>query len=103
MPELNSRAERLREKRVQAVGIRTAGGERLSLLVDKRRLFVDGFGRIYFDSCKTDEEHLTKPPEEGEERTRCRFYIGDAFEVFEKYKGVKGTWHIALEFHPEEG
>ena len=36
---------------------------------------TDGFGRLFFDMCRTDEEHLlnTKIPE-GDDRPRCRVY-----------------------------
>ncbi len=38
----------------------------------------DGFGRVYVDSCKTNEEHL-KNHVEGRERPGCRKYIEDLF------------------------
>jgi hypothetical protein len=37
----------------------------------------DTFGRVYIDTCPTDEEHLTSPPPEGQERHTCRKYLDD--------------------------
>ena len=36
----------------------------------------DDFGRVYLDTCKTNEEHL-KNPVEGKERPGCRKYVED--------------------------
>lgn len=37
----------------------------------------DHFGRIYFDTCKTNEEHMNAPVPDGESRRQCRFYLED--------------------------
>ena len=53
----------------------------------------DTFGRIFFDKCATDEEHLlnTKIPP-GEDRPRCRVYVEDLLPA--GAVGQKGTWII---------
>ncbi len=66
---------------------------------------VEGFGRLYFDKCATDEEHLlnTEIPE-GDDRPRCRIY---ADEVVPKGTlNQKGVWIVKILFDdggPEEG
>lgn len=37
----------------------------------------DPHGRIYFDECASDEEHLTRVPTPPKDRTACRFYLDD--------------------------
>ena len=38
----------------------------------------DPFGRVYIDRCKTEEEHITRPPPPGRERRDvCRLYLDD--------------------------
>lgn len=39
----------------------------------------DQFGRVYIDTCPTDEIHLTSAPPEGQERHTCRKYLDDLF------------------------
>lgn len=38
---------------------------------------VDPFGRIYVDTCPTNEIHLTSSPPPGQERHTCRKYLHD--------------------------
>lgn len=45
----------------------------------------DQFGRLFIDECQTDEEHLTLPLPEGQERRTCRDYIDDI--IPEEYVG----------------
>jgi hypothetical protein len=51
-----------------------------------RNVFVrrDMNGRIVFDQCESDGEHLTRPLTEQEkmDRQRCRSYPDEAFESF---------------------
>lgn len=37
----------------------------------------DSFGRVYIDSCPTDEVHLTAVLPEGQERRTCRKFLDD--------------------------
>lgn len=41
------------------------------------RLHRDHFGRLYFDTCATDEEHMRAPVAPGDDRRRCRVYLDD--------------------------
>jgi hypothetical protein len=52
---------------------------------------TDGFGRLFFDKCATDEEHLlnTEIPE-GQDRPRCRVYAQDLLP--QGSLGQKGNW-----------
>lgn len=40
----------------------------------------DAFGRIYVDTCASDQEHLTTPAAPDQIRTSCRFYIENMFK-----------------------
>jgi hypothetical protein len=37
----------------------------------------DMFGRVFIDTCRTDEEHLIAPLPAGQERRTCRKYLDD--------------------------
>ncbi len=62
---------------------------------------IDGFGRLFFDQCKTDEEHLLNEKiEPGDDRPRCRVYADELLP-----KGVLGepaNWLIAIHCDPED-
>lgn len=61
---------------------------------------VDQFGRVYFDKCQTDEEHILVPkPTDGDYR-RCRTWMQDLLP--KEAVGKKGTLKISIEFTPEE-
>jgi hypothetical protein len=63
-------------------------------------LHKDGFGRVYFDECKTDAQHMdAKAPPQAERRT-CRYYLDRLF--FEDLYGRKGRWTISFTFEEEE-
>ncbi len=58
----------------------------------------DQFGRVYIDTCPTDEIHLTSAPPEGQERHRCRKYLDDLFisdiEMLGKRVRLKYVIHV---------
>jgi hypothetical protein len=54
----------------------------------------DVFGRVYFDECETDEQHLTKPAEDGV-RTHCRLYLD---RVVEELVGKRGNVVVHIVF-----
>ena len=43
--------------------------------IENVHLHQDGFGRLYFDTCASDQEHMFAPVPEGDERRRCRKYM----------------------------
>lgn len=62
---------------------------------------VDASGRIYFDACKTDEEHLLSKATHLEQPLhRCRVYMKDLLPP--DSIGKKGTLKLSIEFKPEE-
>lgn len=61
----------------------------------------DSFGRLYIDACPTDSEHITKKPEPGQERLRCRRYIEDLFS--ESFDGRKIQLQLDINMKVLEG
>ncbi len=56
---------------------------------------TDGFGRLFFDKCATDEEHLLNreiPPDE--DRPRCRIYAEDLLPTGSL--GIKANWKFNI-------
>lgn len=53
---------------------------------------VDSFGRLYWDKCASDEEHLLTETPEGAERPGCRVYVSD---LLPKTEG-KRTWLVEI-------
>lgn len=54
---------------------------------------VDGFGRLYFDKCPSDAEHLLAQAPEGKERPGCRIYASDLIDTL---GGKKGSWKMLI-------
>ncbi len=59
----------------------------------------DTFGRIYLDTCRTNEEHL-KNHVEGKERPGCRKYIEDMFS--DGFVGKKVFLAVAVYIEDEK-
>jgi hypothetical protein len=59
----------------------------------------DSFGRVFVDKCATDKEHLTKTPQPGQERTKCRWYVED---LLNSLVDKKGYMSIEISFLPLE-
>ena len=60
----------------------------------------DGFGRVYLDTCRTNEDHL-KNHVEGKERPGCRKYIEDLFPDHLLGKRILATINVFLVEHKE--
>lgn len=57
----------------------------------------DQFGRVFIDTCQSDEEHLTSPLPPGQERRTCRKYLSDIFPVpNDQTKRVKISYEIHI-------
>lgn len=56
---------------------------------------VDVFGRLFFDKCATDQEHLQAQAPEGQERPGCRIYATDLFG--DLVGGRKANWDIQVD------
>ena len=63
-------------------------------------LRLDHWGRMVFDMCKTDPEHLTHPKQEDGERSQCRRLLTQLLPA--DWIGRKGHWKVTIEFEPEE-
>lgn len=59
---------------------------------------VDGFGRVFLDTCETDDEHAVAPVPEGYDRRKCRVYLD---RLFEDFLDKKGKFIITVTFYPE--
>lgn len=73
--------------------MKTTNGPQTVLLLEDYYARVDGFGRLYFDKCASDEEHLLAQAPEGKERPGCRIYASDLIDTL---GGKKGTWKMLI-------
>lgn len=62
-------------------------------------LHCDRNGRLYFDKCQTDDEHLEATAAPGAERVTCRVYLD---RLAEPLIGKKGffEWRITRRWTP---
>lgn len=51
----------------------------LELSVKNVYVYIDHYGRMIIDRCKTPSEHLSAPTLENRERRDCRFFVEDFF------------------------
>jgi hypothetical protein len=56
----------------------------------------DRFGRVYIDTCASEEEHLTHPLPPGQERRTCRKYLDEIFPI---PKDLSQQVKISYEIH----
>ena len=68
----------------------------------KGYLRKDPAGRIYIDTCASEEEHLTAPLPAGQERRTCRKYLDDILPIPEAGRQVTVRYDIRIQIHPKE-
>ncbi len=73
--------------------------ETVTLELTSRNLRIDGFGRIVFDECPSDQDHLLHPLSTDEERSICRHTLENLIPAHMKNR--KGTWRITFTLEPE--
>lgn len=61
----------------------------------------DQFGRVFIDTCQSDEEHLTSAQPEGQERHTCRKYLADLFPVSDNVPGKRVKISYEIHILPE--
>jgi hypothetical protein len=64
------------------------------------RLFIDGMGRLYIDTCETADEHMNAPITPGSDRRRCRRYLEDSFSTL---IGKRGRFTISVLLNSVKG
>lgn len=96
--------------KIEKVGTRPEGvsghAEQMTCDLSEELLYihVDHFGRLYFDRCKTVDEHFKAPPEqvegaeEGVMRQQCRLFVED---LFQPLVGRRGRILITWDFEEE--
>jgi len=67
-------------------------------LITFRNFYIrkDEFGRIVFDKCKSDLDHLINPVLIDNERSKCRYLLDDL--ISKTLLGRQGSWTIDLTF-----
>lgn len=62
----------------------------------------DQFGRVYIDTCPSDEDHLTSSPPAGQERHTCRHYLDQILLVPEENLGKRVKIRYDIHINPCE-
>lgn len=91
----NPKPQRTMEQRVYK-----GGGIGITTMLPDSYLQADIFGRLHFDTCATDEEHMAAEAPPGHERRMCRVFFDKL--VPPGTIGKKGKWYVTISFIPDD-
>lgn len=77
-----------------------SGIESLDIDLSSHYLRLDHFGRLIFDQCPTDQDHLLHPLSTDGERSTCRHSLANFVpaHMFQR----KGRWRVSLTFEEDK-